>query len=132
MKRTSIVQSLHAETLIISSVLQIGDSERISARTRALAVQRQYELFFGSEGERIFPVFAKPIPRWSSPPPVASRRTLHQNPVISVRSVRVLGISSSAVVHIGSTSIAETEARIKHIRQLAGPAPGTPTGRGDS
>ncbi|CAM3958957.1 spore germination protein GerPE [Geobacillus sp. FSL K6-0789] len=123
MKRTSIVQALHAETLIISSVLQIGDSERISARTRALAVQRQYELFFEPEGEQTFPIFTKPIPRWSSPPPVASQQTLHESPVISVRSIRVLGISSSAVVHIGSTSIAEGEARIKHIRQLAGPMP---------
>ncbi|AMX84432.1 spore gernimation protein [Geobacillus subterraneus] len=130
MKRTSVVQAFHAETLIISSVLQIGDSERISARTRALAVQRQYELFFGPEGEQTFPIFTKPIPRWSSPPPVASRRTLHHSPVISVRSVRVLGISSSAVVHIGSTSTAEGEARIKHIRQLADFAPGAqPRGR---
>jgi len=131
MKRTSIVQAIHVETVIISSILQIGDSEQISARTRALAVQRQHELFFGAEGERIFPVFTKPIPRWSSPPPVASRQTLHQSPVISVRSIRVLGVSSSAVVHVGSTSTAEAEARIKHIRQLADPAPGSQTrGRG--
>ncbi|MEW5321461.1 spore germination protein GerPE [Geobacillus thermoleovorans] len=132
MKRTSVVQAFHAETLIIGSVLQIGDSERISARTRAFAVQRQYELFFGPEGEQIFPVFAKPIPRWTSPPPAAARQTLHESPVISVQSVRVLAISSSAIVHIGSTSTAEAEARIKHIRQLAGSESSAPTRGRDS
>ncbi|BBW97197.1 spore germination protein GerPE [Geobacillus icigianus] len=121
MKRTSVVQTFHAETLIISSVLQIGDSERISARTRALAVQRQYELFFGAEGEQAFPIFAKPIPRWLSPPPITVRQTIHESPVLSVRDVRILAISSSAVVQIGSTSTVEAEARIKHIRELAAP-----------
>ncbi|ABO65975.1 MULTISPECIES: spore germination protein GerPE [Geobacillus] len=123
MKRTSVVQAFHSETVVISSVLQIGDSERISARTCDLAVQRQHELFFGSEGEQTFPVFTKPIPRWSFPSPITSKQTLHQSPVISARSVRVLGISSSSIVHIGSTSTVEAESRIKHIRHLDGPAP---------
>ncbi|BDG42283.1 putative spore germination protein GerPE [Parageobacillus caldoxylosilyticus] len=119
MKRTSIVQLFHGETVLFSSVLQIGDSQKINSRARVLAVQRQYELFFGNEGENIFPVFTKPIPKIQSDRRNISLQTLHQSPVISVRSIRVMAVSTAGVVHIGSTSTVDAEARIKHIRQLA-------------
>lgn len=119
MKRTSMVEYFHGETFIISSVLQIGDSREITSRSRVLAVQRQYELFFGGEGEGIFPIFTMPIPKLQANRNRISVQTLHQSPIISVRSIRVLAASTSAVVHIGSTSTVDAEARIKHIRQLA-------------
>lgn len=119
MKRTSIVQFFHGETVILSSVVQIGDSQKIASRTRALAVQRQYELFFGNEGEHSFPIFTKPIPKFQSDSRNISLQTLHQSPVISVRSIRVISVSSAGVVHIGSTSTVDAESRIKNIRQLA-------------
>jgi spore germination protein PE len=119
MKRTSMVEYFHGETFIISSVLQIGDSREITSRSRVLAVQRQYELFFSSEGEGIFPIFTMPIPKFPSNRNHISIQTLHQSPIISVRSIRVLAASASSVVHIGSTSNVDAEARIKHIRQLA-------------
>jgi spore germination protein PE len=119
MKRTSIVQFFHGETLLFSSVLQIGDSQNITSRARVLAVQRQYELFFGNEGESSFPIFTKPIPKIQSDRRNLSLQTLHQSPVISVRSIRVIAVSTAGVVHIGSTSTVDAEARIKNIRQLA-------------
>ena len=119
MKRTSVVQLFHEETLLLSSVLQIGDSQKITPRSRVLAVQRQYELFFGNKGEISFPIFTKPIPKIQSDRRNISLQTLHQSPVISVRSVRILAVSTAGVVHIGSTSTVDAEARIKHIRQLA-------------
>jgi spore germination protein PE len=126
MKRTSIVQFFHGNEVIFSSVLQIGDSQKITSRSQVLAVQRQYELFFGKEGESSFPIFTKPIPKIQSDDRNISLQTLHQSPVISVRSIRVLAVSSSGVVHIGSTSTVDAEARIKHIRQLA-PNSSTPS-----
>lgn len=120
MKRTSIVEYFHGETLIYSSVLQIGDSREITSRSHVLAVQRQYELFFGDEGEGNFPTFfTMPIPKFQANRNRISIQTLHQSPIISVRSIRVLGASASAVIHIGSTSTVDAEARIKNIRQLA-------------
>ncbi|MED4970987.1 spore germination protein GerPE [Parageobacillus toebii] len=119
MKRTSMVEYFHGETVIYSSVLQIGDSREITSRSRVLAVQRQYELFFGGEGEEIFPIFTRPIPKLQPNSNDIFIQTLHQSPVISVRSIRMLAVSTSSVVHIGSTSTVDAEARIKHIRQLA-------------
>ncbi|MCL6585729.1 MAG: spore germination protein GerPE [Anoxybacillus sp.] len=118
MKRLSVVQLLNSKTFLLSSVLQIGDSREINARSNVLAVQRQYELFYGSEGEVVFPVFTKPIPTLDVPMSVQTYR-LHESPVISVRSIYLIAASTASVVHIGSTSTVKGETRIKHIRQLA-------------
>ncbi|WP_027408993.1 spore germination protein GerPE [Anoxybacteroides tepidamans] len=118
MKRLSIVQYINSKTFLLSSVFQIGDSKEINARSKVLAVQRQHELFFGSEGEELFPVFTKPIPKLDISAPDNIYR-LHESPVLSVRSVYLIAASTAAVVHIGSTSTVNGETRIKHIRQLA-------------
>ncbi|WP_199426429.1 spore germination protein GerPE [Thermaerobacillus caldiproteolyticus] len=119
MKRLSIVQQLNSKTVIISSVLQIGDSREIISRSKVLAVQRQYELFLGSEGEGTFPIFTKPIQKLDINAEAIRINRLNESPIISVRSIYVIAASTSAVIHIGSTSTINGETRIKHIRQLA-------------
>jgi spore germination protein PE len=119
MKRLSIVQQLNSKTVLISSVLQIGDSREITSRSNILAVQRQYELFFGSEGERAFPIFTRPIPKLDINTEAIRINKLNESPILSVRSVYVIATSASSVIHIGSTSTINAETRIKHIRQLA-------------
>lgn len=113
-----MVQQLNSKTILLSSVLQIGDSREITTRSNVLAVQRQYELFFGSEGEGTFPVFTKPIPKLDISVPLHIHR-LNESPVLSVRSIYLIAASTASVVHIGSTSTINGETRIKHIRQLA-------------
>lgn len=118
MKRLSVVQLFNSKTFLLSSVLQIGDSREINTRSNVLAVQRQYELFYESEGEVTFPVFTKPIPTLDIPVSVQTYR-LHESPVISVHSIYLIAASTASIVHIGSTSTIKGETRIKHIRQLA-------------
>jgi spore germination protein PE len=119
MKRLSIVQLVHNEEIGLSSVLQIGDSREITARAKVLAVQRQYELFFGNEGNVNYPIFTQPIRRFAIDTTSSQMNRLNESPVISVGTVRVLAVSTASVVQIGSTSIIDTEARVKHTRQLA-------------
>jgi spore germination protein PE len=119
MKRLSVVQLVHNELTSFSAVMQIGDSKEITSRVKVLAVQRQQELFFGNEGEVNFPIFTDPIRRLAIDTTSLQINKLNESPVISVRTIRVLAIAFSAVVHIGSTSTIDTEARIKHTRQLA-------------
>ncbi|HZG61556.1 MAG TPA: spore germination protein GerPE [Anoxybacillus sp.] len=119
MKRLSMVQLVHNELTSFSAVFQIGDSKEITSRVKVLAVQRQQELFFGNEGEVTFPIFTNPIPRLAIDTTSLQINKLNESPAISVRTIRVLAIAFSAVVHIGSTSTIDTEARIKHTRQLA-------------
>ncbi|WP_044748769.1 spore germination protein GerPE [Bacillus alveayuensis] len=127
MKRLSVVQLVHNEITSFSAVLQIGDSKEITARTKVLAVQRQHELFFGSEGEVNFHIFTDPIRRFAIDTTSLQMNKLNESPVISVRTIRVLAIAFSSVVHIGSTSIIDTEARVKHTRQLASDSGAAPS-----
>jgi len=120
-----MVQLLNSKVFLLSSVLQIGDSREITARSNVLAVQRQYELFYGGEGEGGFPVLTKPIPKLDVPASVRTYR-LNESPVLSVRSVYLIAASTASVVHIGSTSTINGETRIKHIRQLADSVVPTP------
>lgn len=120
MVRTSIVDTISLKSLSYASVLEIGDTERITPLSKALAVQREKELFFGNEGSfAAYPIFSKNIPL----PTIYERITLkrdNQNPYIKVGDLDVRGASSSAVIHIGSTKEIRAESRVKHIRQLQG------------
>jgi len=119
MKRLSIVQLVHNGAVTIGSVFQIGDSKNVTTRSKVLALQRQYELFFENEGELRYPVFTRPIPRLPIDNQLVRINKLNESPIISVHNVRLLSVSTAAVLHIGSTSTVDAEARVKHIRQLS-------------
>ncbi|SEN13310.1 spore germination protein PE [Mesobacillus persicus] len=118
LQRTTSVKDIEIDSLAISSVLQIGDSEYIHGFSRAIAVQRQVELFFGNEGNFAdYPIFSEPI----TLPPVSEKIHLTRqniNPFLKVGKIDIIGVSSSAVVHLGNTKHVSLETRIKHIRQL--------------
>lgn len=117
-KRTSVVDQLKIDSLIFSSVLEIGDSSYIQSLSRALAVQRESEIFHGYEGNfNLDPLFRMPIPReeLSENITITSNQL---NPVIKVHSVDILGVSAASSIHIGSSQHIVNEARVKHIRHL--------------
>ncbi len=118
LKRTSIVDQIKIDSVIFSSVFQIGDSQQIQGFSRALAVQREQEEFYGNEGEfSAFPIFSELITFQPDVETIVSS-TQNINPVLKVRSIDILGVSSSSVVHLGNTCNVSMEARVKHIRQL--------------
>ncbi|RKO61560.1 spore germination protein GerPE [Caldibacillus debilis] len=117
MKRVSRVHSVLVETISFSSLLQIGDSMVIDGCSRAIAVQREKELFFGSEGNfSAYPVFRHRIrfPE-TTPVPLLTRQ---ERGSINVNRVHVTGLAASSILHIGSNEQTRLESRIKHIRQL--------------
>ncbi|OLS36493.1 spore germination protein GerPE [Bacillus sp. MRMR6] len=118
LQRSSVVNSINIETVSFSSIVQLGDSRIINGFSRALAVQRETEIFFDKEGEfSSFPIFSEAIPL----PPItetinfSSRST---KPLIKVNEIAIIGLSSSAVLHVGNSEYVSMEARVKHIRQL--------------
>jgi spore germination protein PE len=101
-----------------SSILQLGDSRIINGFNRALAVQREAEIFYDNEGNfSDYPVFFEPIPLPTLDENI-SIRTHHLNPVIKVNKIRIVGVSASAIIHVGNSEHVSMEARVKHIRQL--------------
>ncbi|RSD29329.1 spore germination protein GerPE [Mesobacillus subterraneus] len=117
-QRTACVDNIKINSVTFASILQIGDSEQIAANSKALAVQREAEIFFGNEGNfASFPIFSEAIP-FQPPDETISSSTQNLNPILKVRSIDILGVSSSSVVHLGNSCDINMEARVKHIRQL--------------
>jgi spore germination protein PE len=116
--RTTFVDKIHVEGVSFSSILQIGDSCIINGLSRALAVQRETEIYFGDEGSfSAYPVFSESIPFQ----PINETVTLifhNPQPLIKVDNIDITAISSSSILHVGNSKHISMEARLKHIRQL--------------
>ncbi|WP_280771966.1 spore germination protein GerPE [Salipaludibacillus daqingensis] len=119
-KRTSVVKNIDVINVSNNSVFEIGDSRFMKPRTKVLAVQREYELFYGDEGNfKYYPIFTDPIPK-----PVVDESVhvvkYNQTSAIKVNNIDITTLSGSGISHIGSTKTIDAESRIKHIRQLEG------------
>jgi spore germination protein PE len=117
-QRTACVDRIKVDSVSFSSIFQIGDSQQIQALSRAIAVQREAEIFFGNEGSfAAYSIFSEQIPYLPVDENIASS-TQNLNPMLKVRNIEIMGVSSSSVVHLGNSSHISMEARVKHIRQL--------------
>lgn len=118
LSRLSSVQQLNVKIASFSAVIQIGDSTFVNSFSRALAVQREEEIFFGTEGSyNAYSIFSEEIPFT----PIKENILMYRhnlNPVIKVSSIDLIGVTAASVLHIGNTCHVQLEARVKHIRQL--------------
>jgi spore germination protein PE len=118
-KRCSYVDSIHIDSCIFSSIIQLGDSSFVQSMTRALAVQREAEIFWGNEGDfRKYRVFSEPIHHL----PITEQLEVHTfkspSAILKVKNIDIIAISSSSVVHVGNSNMVQMETRVKHIRHL--------------
>lgn len=118
--RTSIINNFKLNALAASAILQIGDSFILKPKAKVFAVQREVPFFWGDEGNlENYDIYYQAIPQ-----PVITElvnmNIINRSPVIKVNNIRILGVSASSIVHIGSTKIIDAEARVKHIRYLSG------------
>ncbi|WP_318505145.1 spore germination protein GerPE [Bacillus sp. T3] len=119
LKRTSVVNSLIVDSLQFSSLIELGDSSCIQGGNRALAVQREREVFFGNEGDYSkYLIFSEQIPI----PPITEWIAMEHyhcpGANIKVGNIRILGVSAASIVHVGNSCSVHMESRVKHIRQL--------------
>lgn len=118
MQRISVVDLIYVNSFSFSSIFEIGDSKKITPVSQALAVQREVPVFFTNEGDLSkFPIFSRELPKVKVTETI-NMNIFNQNPIIKVDSIRVNGVSSAAVMQIGSTETIHAESRVKHIRKL--------------
>lgn len=117
LQRVSSVGGILVRSVLFSSTVLLGDSVNLFGYSRALAVQREREIFFGDEGNFNHRVFFQPLYLADIYEPV-NTFTFNQKPVIKVGTIDIKGISSASVLQVGSTAHIKMESRIKHIRQL--------------
>jgi spore germination protein PE len=116
--RYSNVNTAYVNSVGISSVFNIGDSMEITPSIKVLAVQREEERYHGTEGDLSqYEIFEEEFPQ----PILYEQITtnfFHENPKITVHTINITAISSSAVFQIGSTKDIVCETRTKHIRHF--------------
>jgi spore germination protein PE len=118
--RTSEVSAIKIQTVNSSAVLHVGDSYKLEPFSRALAVQREGAIFLGDEGDfSNYEIFNKqlPLPQVEEEEKV-NTSFINECSSIKTENVYILSLAASSIFHIGSTKIIESEARIKHFRQL--------------
>lgn len=108
---------MKVNTVSFSSVFQIGDSKEITSFTSGLSLQREREYFAGNEGTFNSPVF------YSKPDFLPINESIliikqNENPVITVGDIEIIGVTTSSIIHIGSSNHIYGDNRLKHIRQL--------------
>jgi spore germination protein PE len=117
LQRSSCVDTLKLDIVAFASTVQLGDSCIINGLSRALAVQREEEVFLGNEGSYNYPVFSEPIPFLPIDEDI-SYLTHNLNPIIKVKKIRITGMSSASILHVGNGQNISMEVRVKHIRHL--------------
>lgn len=117
--RTSSVDSININSVTLSSIVELGDSSMIQSFSRALAIQREQELFFGNEGDfSAYSIFSEKLPLLPITEALSLQFDNQASPIIKVKNINLTGVSSSSIVQIGSSRMIQMETRIKHIRHL--------------
>ena len=118
MKRLSCVGQVYIPSIVASSVFQVGDNAIIDTQADVFAVQRARPRFRGGEGAwSQFTTFAQDLPV----PEIREQVEVHtreRSGLITVGWVRIVGISSSGVLQIGSNRVLRAMSRTKNIRQF--------------
>lgn len=118
MNRSSVVKNIKINAILNASIANFGDSKIIDPKAKVLAIQRDIPIFYEDEGNfKLFPLFSRPIPE-----PIITEKiqmtVKNINPYIKVNNIKIVGISASSILQVGTTQYINSEARIKHIRQL--------------
>jgi spore germination protein PE len=120
LRRISKVETIKVNSIALSSVLQIGDTNHLSPTSKALAVKREYPLFLDDEGRfEDYSIFTREFPQ-PTLTGMVNMRVENVCPIIHVDDINVNSIAAASIVQIGSAQTVNTEVRVKHIRQLLG------------
>ncbi|WLR47586.1 spore germination protein GerPE [Halobacillus litoralis] len=116
-KRMVYTQSVDITSVLIGSIVDIGDVYRAAPSSKVLAVQKE-ELEFKADiyDFEDFPIFSQE----SSPPlpPVQINSFHYQNRPIEVDHVRILGVSTAGIFQIGGIDHIDALNYTKHFRIL--------------
>jgi spore germination protein PE len=116
--RNTTLLRLFVNTVSNSGIVQLGDVNETSQRSKALAIQRaianyeedefhfaSYELYY--------------LPKKTLQPCVpVNFQSCSPLPNINIGFVRAVGVSASSILRVGCGGPLRAESRIKHIRQF--------------
>ncbi len=116
--RTAVVRYVRVDNVGQSSILNAGDAARFQAEADIFALQREVADFAGDEAPlSMFSAFSEPIPEVKRRENVFTSR-IHDDPYIRVEEIRVIGVSASAGMFIGSCAQMTMVSRTLNIRHF--------------
>lgn len=119
--RTAVVTIMEVDNVGDSSILNVGDVFRFSAKSNVFALQREHPFYYGDEAPlSMFPIYSEPIP-YVKPANTVRMNRVNQHPFIYVYSIRVIGVATASSIIIGSCAQQELETRVLHIRHFIEP-----------
>ncbi|TCP31594.1 spore germination protein PE [Scopulibacillus darangshiensis] len=119
--RPSLVHDIHIDSVTLSSVLEIGDSRRLTPSSKVFAVQREYPFYDSRKAVLQNHLFFVPLLKANIYEPVQTTIVNEPNSSIKVDHLRIIAVSNASVVEIGSTGDIYCEARTKNVRQFINP-----------
>lgn len=115
----SVVHQASVVSMGISGVFQIGDTNQMELKSRALAVHRETSTFLTREGNlEGFAIFTDDKITIPSRKTNVKMTVINENPFIEVDCVKVYSLLNAACWQIGSVDYVFSNARIKQIRQF--------------
>ncbi|WP_199622463.1 spore germination protein GerPE [Paenibacillus alkalitolerans] len=118
MGRVSLVANTKVLAVSTGSIFSVGDAVHLKPKARALAVQREVPVFLGDEGNfEKFKIFTQKIPQPEAAETI-NMQVHNISPWIKVGNVKIHSVAASSIFQIGSNKTIDSEARVKHIRQL--------------
>lgn len=114
-----VIGQLNVMSMASSSVIQIGDSNMLQARTRAILVQREQPFYLGIEGQ--FEGYSKFRDTEITIPTRQTSIRMHVtnlNPFISVDFIGLENLEYTGLFHVGPIDYVFNNSRILQIRQF--------------
>ncbi|QKY68539.1 spore germination protein GerPE [Lentibacillus sp. CBA3610] len=117
-KRTAAVSKINLNGLTYSAVFNIGDTTYAGPQSKGIAVQKEGAAFHEDDGIyfKDYSLFHREA-NWPPIAPTVEKNTVHHRDTIQVDSVRMIGVSQTAIFQVGSIDKVDSEARIKHLRR---------------
>ncbi|GIO25718.1 spore germination protein GerPE [Ornithinibacillus bavariensis] len=111
------IKEVDLNTMTFSGIFNIGDTVNFSPRSKAIAVQREGNVWNTSYDVHFhyYPIFQLPAKWIEKPIPVVSKNN-HHDGIISVNCVSIQAVTQAAGIQFGGIDYINAESRIKHIR----------------
>lgn len=111
------MQMLRVDSISLSSILLVGDAQRVTSDSKDLIIQGKTTTYQGTDRDFTeFPIFSKEIPELHVPVPL-QMNVMNKSKFIKVRGIEVRAAGNSSVIQIGSNCSIQCESRVKNIKR---------------
>ncbi|CAG9612913.1 putative spore germination protein GerPE [Bacillus rhizoplanae] len=119
MRHISVVHQPSVVSLGLGAVIQIGDTNHVDLKSRAIVVQREIPYFLSQEGNwEAYEIFVDDEITIPTRINEVNMNVINENPFIEVGCITIQSMLSAACLHVGSIDYVFSNSRILQIRHF--------------